>query len=111
MKVRGKEKVQTKSAGARFTDMRTEQDVASPAAAVLERRQSTEPHDAAEAQAGVECSESESEGSESETGSPSTKTERADSRGAGGGSRVITRGAPFKVCFKRCTCEITSLSL
>ena len=39
MKVRGKEKVQTKSAGARFTDMRTEQDVASPAAAVLERRQ------------------------------------------------------------------------
>ena len=30
MKVRGKEKVQTKSAGARFTDMRTEQDVASP---------------------------------------------------------------------------------
>ena len=49
MKVRGKEKVQTKSAGARFTDMRTEQDVASPAAAVLERRQSTEPHDAAEA--------------------------------------------------------------
>ena len=40
MKGRGKEKVQTKSAGARFTDMRTEQDVASPAAAVLERRQS-----------------------------------------------------------------------
>jgi hypothetical protein len=36
---RGKGKVQTKSAGARFSDMSTEQDVASPAAAELERRQ------------------------------------------------------------------------
>ena len=33
-------KVQIKSAGARFSDMSTEQDVASPASAVLERRQS-----------------------------------------------------------------------
>ena len=32
--------MQTKSAGARFSDMNTEQDVASPASAVLERRQS-----------------------------------------------------------------------
>ena len=37
---REKGKVQIKSAGARFSDMSTEQDVASPASAVLERRQS-----------------------------------------------------------------------
>ena len=35
----GKAEVHTKSAGARYSDMNTEQDVASPAAAVLERRQ------------------------------------------------------------------------